>query len=58
MLKTAFSISAIETCRSASFYSNILIIEMPSKGATINNAYVINGADVDGLANAIKTLTK
>lgn len=34
------------------------LVVMPSKGATINNTYVINGADVDGLANAIKTLTK
>ncbi|MBD1574760.1 thioredoxin domain-containing protein [Vibrio sp. S17_S38] len=34
------------------------LVVIPSKGATIDNTYVINGADVDALANAIETLTK
>ncbi|MBD1576597.1 MULTISPECIES: DsbA family protein [Vibrio] len=34
------------------------LVVMPTNGATTENTYVINGADVNGLSNAIKTLSK
>lgn len=34
------------------------LIVMPTDGATTSNTYVINGADVAALTNAIRTLSK
>ncbi|WP_105901536.1 DsbA family protein [Vibrio gangliei] len=34
------------------------LVVMPTQGANTNNTYVINGADVASLTNAIKTLSK